>query len=497
MKQSWTIRILLIVLIAFVAVPAGTTNPVNAQILKSHPSIAINKNSDFTTANGVTSGDGTSSNPYIIEGWAVSGPCYQHPCSSSGISVGQTTAYFVIRHVSVSAGGMGTGVFYQVSHGEVSDSEIAGGEDGLSIYSCEHIIISSNIIDAKSSIYKSSDIMFSHNKIPGSQFLWADHSVNLKITNNNVDGPYEGLFLFYSKSVLVRQNNFTKIYSAAIASDSSSDLTIAENNVSLNGFGQFPRGSWDQSGIGLTNTTNSRIYHNNLIANRMQGYDQGGVGNVWDNGYPSGGNYFSDYNGKDNCTGLNQNICGSPDGIGDTPYTFGSSKDRYPLMHPYTTAIKVPVKLQNNVIKLGHTGKYLKVFVQLPPGVKVENIVASSIRLNNTLVLAPGTIPTFEKVKGVTTLVLSFTGVNSLVSRPGRYTIEVTGNILRATTFTQFFGFTSIHFVHSSHSRDDRNDQREFAFTDNCNYGSISSFQLDYSLVLLARNNSINSHSSS
>jgi len=52
---------------------------------------------------------------------------------------------------------------------------------------------------------------------------------------------------------------------------------------------------------------------------------------VWDDGYPSGGNYWSDYVGVDLFSGPYQNITGC-DGIGDTPILF---RDRYPLMHPW------------------------------------------------------------------------------------------------------------------------------------------------------------------
>jgi hypothetical protein len=54
--------------------------------------------------------------------------------------------------------------------------------------------------------------------------------------------------------------------------------------------------------------------------------------NTWDDGYPSGGNYWSDYNGTDLFNGLNQNETGS-DGIGDTSYVIdAANQDRYPLM---------------------------------------------------------------------------------------------------------------------------------------------------------------------
>ena len=67
------------------------------------------------------------------------------------------------------------------------------------------------------------------------------------------------------------------------------------------------------------------IYHNNFINNEQNAYD--GCNNTWDNDYPSGGNFWDDYNGTDE----------DEDGIGDTPYPIpgGDNDDRYPLMEPY------------------------------------------------------------------------------------------------------------------------------------------------------------------
>jgi parallel beta-helix repeat protein len=67
------------------------------------------------------------------------------------------------------------------------------------------------------------------------------------------------------------------------------------------------------------------FYHNSFIDNERQvtyyydlDYD------IWDNGYPSGGNYWSDYTGID----VNE------DGIGDTSYVINGDEDSYPLMIP-------------------------------------------------------------------------------------------------------------------------------------------------------------------
>ena len=78
-------------------------------------------------------------------------------------------------------------------------------------------------------------------------------------------------------------------------------------------------------GIYITDATNGFIYHNNLFDNDLNAYDSGH--NVWDAGYPSGGNYWDDY------TGIDDDF---RDGIGDSPYTIsgGSNQDRYPFMEP-------------------------------------------------------------------------------------------------------------------------------------------------------------------
>jgi len=59
---------------------------------------------------------------------------------------------------------------------------------------------------------------------------------------------------------------------------------------------------------------------------------------TWDDGYPSGGNYWSNYTGADIKSGISQDETGS-DGIGDTAHivSSGNNTDRYPLMAPINT----------------------------------------------------------------------------------------------------------------------------------------------------------------
>ena len=67
--------------------------------------------------------------------------------------------------------------------------------------------------------------------------------------------------------------------------------------------------------------------------------------NFWDNGYPDGGNFWSDYNGSDIKSGVLQDVSGS-DGIGDLPYRiFPKAKvsDNYPLMQHVGTGFSLPM----------------------------------------------------------------------------------------------------------------------------------------------------------
>jgi len=79
------------------------------------------------------------------------------------------------------------------------------------------------------------------------------------------------------------------------------------------------------------------VFHNNFINNTpYQAIGAPRASNNYDNGYPAGGNYWSNYNGTDIYSGPLRNETGS-DGIGDTAFiVFPDSQfgvlDHYPLM---------------------------------------------------------------------------------------------------------------------------------------------------------------------
>ena len=111
---------------------------------------------------------------------------------------------------------------------------------------------------------------------------------------------------------------------ASCTCDPSSKNTITNNTIKNNGFGIY-----------LESSNYNIIYHNNLVNNEFQTAVYELYSNAWDDGYSSGGNYWSNHNPLDLYSGTYQNETGS-DGIGDTPYIIvGESKDRYPLVYPH------------------------------------------------------------------------------------------------------------------------------------------------------------------
>jgi len=103
------------------------------------------------------------------------------------------------------------------------------------------------------------------------------------------------------------------------------------NNVSANNVTSYP------FGISLTSSGSNRFWHNNMY-NAQQVHIESSEGNIWDDGYPSGGNYWSDYIDVDFYSGPDQSVAGS-DGIWDHPYIIDENNhtDRYPLVNQWSS----------------------------------------------------------------------------------------------------------------------------------------------------------------
>jgi parallel beta-helix repeat protein len=140
-------------------------------------------------------------------------------------------------------------------------------------------------------------------------------------------------------------NIFQNTTVAIVLTSSSHNNTVYRNIITSNDLGvELESGknficansiTENDIGLDLSNSNNSVVYHNNFVNNSVQVSISTSIGNTWDDGYPSGGNYWSDHTGPDMYNGQNQDQLGA-DGIVDTDYVVaGGGVDRYPLAQPF------------------------------------------------------------------------------------------------------------------------------------------------------------------
>jgi hypothetical protein len=128
-------------------------------------------------------------------------------------------------------------------------------------------------------------------------------------------------------------------------------------------------------GISVIYSSDTSIFHNNLEKNGVQAYVENAQDNQWEDGYPSGGNYWSDYNGTD----------ADHDGIGDTAYVIDANNtDNYPLM-----------------------GMFYSINITFLPGSTVTLISNSTISFFNVVTVIETVEP--ETSEGIPTIFINFT----------------------------------------------------------------------------------------
>jgi parallel beta-helix repeat protein len=127
---------------------------------------------------------------------------------------------------------------------------------------------------------------------------------NNTLTGNDIIGhEWDGVVLYYGSSDNHLFNNY-----------------LANNHVGIEVY-EGP-------------TPDNMFYHNSFVDNFVHVTPTSS--GIWDNGYPSGGNYWRGYAGIDLNKGMYQNESGS-DGLGDVPVVINEdNRDNYPLMKPYS-----------------------------------------------------------------------------------------------------------------------------------------------------------------
>lgn len=238
------------------------------------------------------------------------------------------------------------------------------------------------------------------------------------ISGNNIQNNQRGIELGASYSV-VFGNNITGSSINAIYIQTSNNI-ISANSVADNHLGVYLSPYFAPN--------NNTFYHNNFFDNDQNAYT-GSAYNVqcWDNGYPSGGNYWDNYTGIDAKSGTNQNVAGT-DGIGDTPLTLDANNtDRYPLMAPFNvynagpppSANQPPLATSDHTAALWH-------FDEVEP-----NNVSPDATGSNPAVLGPYTNMSFAPllVTGKFGNALSFPDLHEYVYVTASPSLDMPGEI--------------------------------------------------------------------
>lgn len=328
LSTATRIVVLTALTIPLIISPAIHFSPVavgHALTLVPHPGIYITSNNGFNQTDSVVSGNGTVSNPYVIEGWEIT--------SDPGISIRYTSVFFIVRNVYLN--GFGVDLLY-VSNGELSNDTISNS-GGVTIESSNSDVVANSTISA--SVGEGLHIMDSKSiSITGNVFSWCRYSAvdlqgysssNIVLSSNKIFGNGEDGLDANSSNLTITDNMIYSNGGLGIWLQYDGNINVTGNTILHNG----------STGIVLTYLTGTvRAYHNNFVMNgvKPQAYSSLTGSNIWDDGYPDGGNYWSDYAGVDNCSGQMQNICNNPDGIGDTAYTIDlNNRDNYPLIQPW------------------------------------------------------------------------------------------------------------------------------------------------------------------
>jgi len=387
-----------------------------------------------------------SDNRYNFGVFTASVSGYIQNIDDSNTVNGKPVYYWVNRQDMTVPPDAGYVVLVNCTRITVKNLNLTKNMQGVALaFTTNSIITNNNLINNFDGIrldHSSNNNVISGNNITASTHygirLFYDPSSNLMLKNNVANNDYGGQLDGSSCNNTISGNNITN-NETGIRLDYSSNNTICTNNVAnnLDGIGLY--GSSSNNTVSGNNIANSNygiwfissysnsIYHNNFIDNTMQVIPSSRP-NFWDAGYPSGGNYWSDYTGSDSFSGPNQNLAGS-DGIGDIQRVYNNdNRDNYPLMEPWLPSIGIrDVALLN--VTPSATRVYLGSIVNINATVKNNGDFAE----NRTVTVYYNSTPIESQTVSLSAgenLTLTFVWDTTSLT-PGNYTIKAAVSIFQ------------------------------------------------------------------
>jgi len=261
--------------------------PENSRIsaLIPHSPILINGNAGFLGSNlstGISRGNGTASNPYVIEGWEI------NASSSNAIEIRNADMHFVITDVYLHAQNQSNTLlnFVSCQNGTIENVTFSGSCNGgtiiydsanISIENCNYTAVRSSCINGNTcnrlnisgnrfidsifgvSLFTGSHLNIQNNtfsNVSGCNVMEIDDS---EISNNTfTDNGGTGIMVAHSSGSMIIQNNTFDNWTRGIEIASSTFVTL-RNNSMVNG-GLYMDGNqvecWNTHSIDVSNTVN-------------------------------------------------------------------------------------------------------------------------------------------------------------------------------------------------------------------------------------------------
>ncbi len=220
-------------------------------------SILISDNSGFTSENGVTKGEGTEKNPFIIEGIEADASGSQY-C----VLIKDTDAHFIIRNCT----------FKNASTPMCGDriwpQENWYGESGIIFDDVSNALLDHNVITSNQGggilLRNSSSIRIMENDIIGNRgngILIEEGSEDLEIDRNNISlNSNYGLFVLDSGDIKVLSNSFLENF-GGICVDEIRDMEVEDNDLSHHTIGD----------LSVTSSIGMRIAFNSIGSSMLDG----------------------------------------------------------------------------------------------------------------------------------------------------------------------------------------------------------------------------------